>query len=78
MFGKLKFFFIFKMLGRHYLRRFFLVQELVGHEMMEIVKNLVLNGARTIVDHNEFKKKKKKKKIYCLFETENIITAKVG
>ena len=37
------------------------MQELVGHEMMEIVRNLVLNGARTIVDHNEFKKKKKKK-----------------
>ena len=62
MFGKLKFFFIFKIkVRRHYLRRFFLVQELVGHEMMEIVRNLVLNGARTIVDHNEFKKKKKKK-----------------
>ena len=38
------------------------MQELVGHEMMPIVKNLVLNGARTIVDHNEFKKKKKKKR----------------
>ena len=62
MFGKLKFYFIFRMLGRYYLRKFFLVQLLVGHEMMSVVKNLALNGARTIVDHNDFKKKKKKKR----------------